>query len=86
MAEQGKSLDVRSIPAHIQNHFRSALGFKRRFGHASDHNRFPPIADIVGGIRVERRIEIDQVNALGRDAVAENREVVAVVQSLRLGE
>ncbi len=32
----------------------------------------PLTADIIGGIRVERRIEIDQVNALGRDAIAEN--------------
>ncbi len=40
---------------------------------------FPLIADVIGGIRVERRIEIDQVNALGRDAIAENLEVVAVV-------
>ncbi len=50
----------------------SVHGYKRRFGHASDHDRFPPIADVVGGIRVERRIEINQVNALGRDAIAEN--------------
>ena len=33
---------------------------------------FPQEADVVGCIRVERRIEVDQVNALGRDAIAEN--------------
>ncbi len=48
---------------------RPSLGYKRRLSHASDHDRFPP--DILGGIRVERRIEIYQVNALGRDAIAE---------------
>ncbi len=37
---------------------------------------------LVEGIRFERRIEIDQVNALGRDVVAENLEVVAVVERL----
>ena len=30
-------------------------------------------ADNIGGIRGERRIEIDQASALGRDAVAEHR-------------
>ena len=34
------------------------------------------------GIGVERRVEIDQVNALGLDAIAENLEVVAVVEGL----
>ncbi len=45
---------------------------------------YPPTSDIIGigGIRIERRIEIDQINALGRDAVAENLEVVAVVEGL----
>ena len=38
--------------------------------------------DIIGSIRVERRIEIYQVNALGRDAIAENLEVIAVVERL----
>ncbi len=46
----------------------------------------PLIADVMGGIRVERRIEINQVNALGRDAIAEGLEVAAVVERLRLGE
>ncbi len=32
------------------------------------------------GIRVERRIEIAQVNALGRDAVAKILEVVAIIR------
>ncbi len=39
--------------------------------------------DVVGRVRVERWIEIDQVNALGRDAVAEGLEVAAVVERLR---
>ena len=33
--------------------------------------------DVIGGIRAERRIEIYQGNALGRDAVAENLKIVA---------
>ncbi len=51
-------------------------------GHVAGTSALPPKADVVGGIRVERRIEINQVNALGRDAVAENLEIVAVVERL----
>ncbi len=64
------------------------------------HDRFPPlIADVVGSIRVERRIEVDQVNALGRDALADavldkgdldgyaawKRRAVEELQKTRLG-
>ena len=44
----------------------------------------PPKADIgptYCGIRVERRIEIDQVNALGRDAVAESLPMAGYTQA-----
>ena len=40
--------------------------------HVACTSALPLTADIVGGFRVERRIEIYRVNALGRDAVAEN--------------
>ncbi len=40
----------------------------------------PLTADVVSGIRVERRIEIDQANAIGRDTIAEILEIVAVVE------
>ena len=41
-------------------------------GHVACTSALPLTAAIISGFRVERRIEIDQVNALGRDAVAEN--------------
>ena len=36
--------------------------------------------DVVGGVRIERRVEIDQVDALVPDAVAQHLEVVAIVK------
>ena len=32
---------------------------------------------VVGGVRVERRVEVDEVNALARDMLAQDRQVVA---------
>ena len=39
--------------------------------------------DVVGGIRIERRVEIDQVDAGIRDFALQDREIVAVVQVVR---
>ncbi len=41
-------------------------------GHVASTSASPLTADVIGGFRVERRIELDQVNALVRDIVAEN--------------
>ncbi len=38
-------------------------------GHVASTSASPLTADIIGGVRVERRIEIDQVNVLGPDVV-----------------
>ncbi len=56
------------------------LANNRLPGHVTGTPALPPKADVVGGFRVERRIEIDQVNALGRDAIAENLVIVAVIE------
>ena len=37
---------------------------------------------VLGGVGVERRIEVNQIDAFGCDLVAENLEVVAIVQGL----
>ncbi len=61
------------------------LAISRLFRLVRGTSALPATADIGPthrGIRVERRIEIDQVNALGRDAVAEGLEAVAVVERL----
>ena len=36
--------------------------------------------DVVAGVRVERRVEVDEVDARGRDVVAQDLQVVAVVE------
>jgi len=38
--------------------------------------------DVVGPVRVERRVEIDEIDRFVRDVAPENVEVVAVVQTL----
>ncbi len=45
--------------------------FSRQSEPSTSLTALPPRADAVGRTRVERRIEIDQVNALGCDAIAE---------------
>ncbi len=65
-----------SMCGPIQLTFKTILGpLLVTSGGSATHpitTALPLTADIIGGFRVERRIEIDQVNALGRDAVAEN--------------
>ena len=36
--------------------------------------------DVIPGVRVEGRVEIDQVHAFGRDVVAQHDKVVAIVK------
>ncbi len=62
--------------------FESAYGYKQTSSRRKLRSAYPPTSDIVSGVRVEGRIEVDQVNALGRDAVAENLEIVTVVERL----
>tara|TARA_R110002049_G_scaffold1336_9_gene10082 strand:- start:3546 stop:3776 length:231 start_codon:yes stop_codon:yes gene_type:complete len=35
---------------------------------------------VIAGIRVERRVQIDQVDTLGRDTLPQDGEVVAIIQ------
>jgi hypothetical protein len=39
-----------------------------------------PEENIVTGVRVERRIEIDEIDALIGDVLAQNGEVVAIIE------
>ena len=40
----------------------------------------PAKQHIVIGVRIERRVEVDQIDALGLDALAQHVEIVAVIQ------
>ncbi len=72
------------ISTALEEREESACGYKQTSSRRKLRSAYPPTSDIIGlgDIRVERRIEIDQVNALGRDAVAENLEIVTVVERL----
>ena len=38
--------------------------------------------DVIGGVRIERRVEINQVNRFIRDALPEHGEIVTVIKSV----
>jgi hypothetical protein len=60
------------VPGVIKRlNLRGALGAARAF---KQH--------VIAGVGIERRVQIDQVNALIADAVAQNLQVVAVIQMI----
>ena len=40
--------------------------------------------DVVGGVRIEGRVEIDEIDAGVRDMLAQHREIIAVIETIHL--